>query len=91
MSHRSQDLPAQENPAGESLDIDIEDVWRELDAEIEACEEMQPGDITIDMIAERYQISHETARKKINTLVSTGKFRRVKIRGSVLGVYRKIR
>lgn len=91
MSDKGKNLPFEENKTGDNLDIDIEEVWRELDAEMQPAEEMRPGDITIDMIRQRYNVSNETARKKIADLVKAGKFRRIKIAGTCLGVYRLIK
>jgi len=88
MSHRAQNLPAEEDNPGESLDIDIEDVWRELDKTFEIRQEIQPGDLTIKMVAERYHVSNEMARQKMNELTQAGVFIKIKVIGSDIAVYR---
>lgn len=73
------------------MNIDLEDVWRELDQALEVRQEMQPGDVTINMIAERYRISNEMARRKMNDLVRSGQFELIKIIGTDLNVYRLVK
>jgi DNA-binding Lrp family transcriptional regulator len=67
------------------------DLWNELD-EYFRIEPRQPGDVTINEIAEHYGISDETARVKMKTLTKGGVYRYVKVAvdGKVIGVYRKV-
>lgn len=67
------------------------DLWQELD-EYFKIEQRQPGDITINEIAEHYGISDETARVRMKALTKGGVYRYVKVAvdTKVIGVYRKV-
>lgn len=67
------------------------DLWTELD-EYFKIEPRQPGDVTLNEIAEHYGISDETARVKMKALTKGGVYRYVKVAldGKVIGIYRKV-
>lgn len=87
-----EDLPNEEREGAEGLNVTEEEVWELLDDLMGLPEDIQPGDVTLTMVADRYKICDESARSKMNELVRKGLFERVKLRlgGKVTNVYRKV-
>ena len=72
--------------------VGIEQVLSELDAYFDPGEQMQPGDVTVRMLMERYGIGDTQALRRMRQVAREGAFTMLKVRGSNGGtwVLRKI-
>lgn len=71
--------------------MNIDDLFAELD-EIYKREAMQPGDITVAMIANRYDVSTSTAQARMNEMAERPEWELLKVweDGHQLNVLRKV-
>ena len=67
--------------------VGIEQVLAELDAYFDPGEQMQPGDVTVRMIAERYGIGDTQALRRMRQIAAGGAFVMLKVRGSNGGMW----
>lgn len=63
----------------ETLDITEADIWQELDGYFTPAEKIQPGDITIKMLMERYAIGERKAKARMEAVVAGGGFVMLKV------------
>lgn len=94
MSNTRKDLSDQERENGEDLDslnISLDDIFNEMDQYV--LPPIEPTDITIHMIAERYNISKTMAYSTMDRMAKSGKYEKIKVRGennSVTLVLRRV-
>ncbi len=67
--------------------VGVEDILAELDAYFDPGEQMQPGDVTVRMIAERYGIGDTQALRRMRQIAAGGAFAMLKVRGSNGGMW----
>ena len=67
--------------------VGIEQVLAELDAYFDPGEQMQPGDVTVRMLMERYSIGEGQAKRRMEAIAAGGAFTMLKVRGSNGGTW----
>ena len=90
MSDHSSAVPDENITADKDLGFTQEELFAELDSLFNAPLVIQPGDLTIAMLQERYGVCRETVMKRMEVLVESGKYVMLKrkLHGSIANVYR---
>lgn len=79
MPGQAQDLPNENAGTGESLDFTTEQLLKELAAYFEI-DNLQPGDITVDIFRKYFGCGVDTAYKRLAELVQKGVLKKIKVR-----------
>lgn len=93
MPGKREDIPIA-RPQGDTdlkPEFTYDDLWAEIDKLFIKYEERQPGDIDYRDMMKRYGVCQNTAHIRMDTLVQSGKFRFVLVKGNASAPIRVIR
>ena len=78
--------------SGEALDVTEADIWAALDDYFAPVERLQPGDVTVRAMMERYHVGEKKAKKMMHAAEASGSYRLLKVPGpnGEMWVLRKI-
>lgn len=74
-------------PTEATPSVGVEDILSELDAYFDPGKQMQPGDVTVRMLMERYGIGEGQAKRRMEAIAAGGAFTMLKVRGSNGGMW----
>lgn len=63
------------------MEITDGEIWQALDDYFGPVEQLQPGDVTVKMLMERYCVGEKKAKRMMENAAASGKFRMLKVPG----------
>jgi len=92
MQRTRKNIPDENEQADKSLGFTEAELFAELDGLFKV-EEMQPGDVTIRQLEDRYGISHQSVRRKMRSEIDAGRWIQLEaiVNGHRSVIYRRVR